>query len=149
MEIGNLVTQKEANEGKWFPVILYGKRQNFAINIFGSDSDVIQKFQREQFKKLQENRKDLEEMSDDMIDELLSSNVDSVIARMNGLRSIKWEKFGVKWDFIDEPLTLNGKELKSDECSYRLLIESIPAVKDFVNKKSNERMNFLSERKKS
>lgn len=149
MEIGNLVTSDNANEGKWFGVILYGKKQDFALKIYGSDSDIIQKFQREQFKKLQENRKDLEEMSDEVIDSVLASNEDSVIVRIGGISTIKWRKFGDGFDMLDEPVTLLGKTLKDDEESYRYLIDKIPAVKDFVNKKSNERTNFLADGKKN
>ena len=149
MEIGNLATADNANEGKWFGVILYGKKQDFALKIYGSDSDIIQKFQREQFKKLQENRKDLEEMSDEVIDSVLASNEDSVIARIGGISTIKWNKFGAGFDMLDEPVTLLGKTLKDDEESYRYLIDKIPAVKDFVNKKSNERTNFLADWKKN
>ncbi len=149
MEIGNLITQEVADEGKWFGVILYGKKQPFAIKIYGSDSDRLQKFQREQFKKLQENRKDLDEMSDEVIEQVLESNIDSVIVRIGGLKSIKWNKFGEGFEFIDEPVTMNGKTLKDDEASFRELIDKIPAVKDFVNKKSNERTNFLADGKKN
>ena len=149
MEIGNLITQELADEGKWFGAVLYGKKQPFAIKIYGSDSDRVQKFQREQFKKLQENRKDLEEMSDEVIEQVLESNIDSVVVRIGGLKSIKWNKFGDGFEFVDEPLTMNGKTLKDDEASYRELIDKIPDVKDFVNKKSGERSNFLAGGKKN
>lgn len=149
MEIGNLVTKETSDEGKWFGVVLYGKKQPFALKIYGSDSDIIQQFQKEQFKKLQENRKDLEEMSDEVIDSVLASNIDSVVVRLGGIKTIKWNKFGEGFEFVDEPVTLDGHTLKDDESSFRLLVEKIPAVKDFVNKKSNERTNFLAEGKKN
>ena len=43
----------------------------------------------------------------------------------------------------------DGKVLKNDKESYALLIDKIPALKDWVMKESNERGNFLSEGKKN
>lgn len=148
MEIGNLSTKELSNEGKWFPVVLYGKKQEFAINILGSDCDTVKMYEREQFKKLQKDRKDNSEITDELLDEVLDGSDDAVVIRMNGLSSIKLGK-GENFELIDEPLTMNGVTLGSDEKSYRLLIDSIPELKKFIREKSNARINFLSEGKKN
>jgi hypothetical protein len=43
MDIDNLVTQDNAEAGVWMRVELYGRKQNFELNIFGNDSDAVQK----------------------------------------------------------------------------------------------------------
>ena len=149
MEIGNLATQKQSNEGKWFLAVLYGKKQPFAINILGSDSDSVKLYEREQFKKLQKERKGNDDVSDEVLDELLDSSDDAIVVRMNGLCSAKIGK-GDDFELLEEePLTMNGQKLGNDEKSYRALIEAIPEVKKFVREKSNERINFLSNGKKN
>lgn len=142
MEIGNLTTRERSNEGKWFVAELYGSRQPFAVNILGSDSDRVQLYEREQFKRLQKDRKSENDVSDKLIDELLAGSEESVIVRMNGLRSVRLGK-GDDFELLDEPLTMKGEALGDDEASYRRLITEIPAVKDFILKKSRERANFL------
>lgn len=149
MEIGNLSTTDESNEGKWFVAELYGKRQPFAINILGADSDRVRNHQRKSVKKILKEQKNSSKLSDDQIDELLDAGDDEVIVRMNGLCSVKLGK-GEAYELLpDEPLTMNGVTLTNDEPSYRALIEAIPAVKEFVNAKSKERSNFLHDGKKN
>jgi hypothetical protein len=55
MDISGLVTQDKAESGEWFRVNIYNKDQDFELNIRGNDSDAVQKFNREQIKKMRRN----------------------------------------------------------------------------------------------
>lgn len=147
MELLNLCTQENANEGKWFQLVLYGQKQEIDIKIYGEDSDVVQDFQRMKLRKMKSALKNGNEtiasLDNDTLDEFLDSADDDVVIRIAGLRV--HSKNGEK----EEPITLNGVELKNDKKSYEILIKSIPAIKEFVLKKSKERTNFLSEKKKN
>lgn len=138
MDLGKLATQDNANEGVWIQAVIYGKKQPFDIKILGADSDAVALFNRERLKSLKINSKNGIDVDDEAIDEILDNNDENVVIRIAGLRSRD-----------KEPLMLNGIELQSDIRSYRLLVEKIPAVKDFIMKISNERTNFLSDRKKN
>lgn len=144
MDIENLITQDNANEGIWFQAVLYGKKQNFDIKIIGADSDIVQQHQREQLRKVKSSMKNgkqnIEDIDDDTFEELLDSSDDNVVIRINGLRT---------HNKVDEPLTLGSTILENNSKSYSLLIEKIPALKEFILKKSNERLNFLSNGKKN
>lgn len=139
MDIENLVTQDNANEGVWFQAILYGKKQNFDVKIIGADSDTVQQYQREQARKMKSTFKggksSIDDIDDDTFEELLDSSDDNVVIRMNGLRTHNKH---------EEPLTIGNVTLGNDKKSYELILEKIPALKEFVLKKSNERLNFLS-----
>lgn len=138
MDIKNLVTQDNANEGVWFQVVLYGKKQNFDVRIIGADSDVVQQYNREQARKLKSTLKNgkssIEDIDEDAFEELLDSSDESVVIRINGLRT---------HNKPEEPLTIGNVTLENDKKSYALILEKIPALKEFVLKKSNERLNFL------
>lgn len=140
MDIGNLVSQENANEGVWFQAVVYGKKQQFDMKILGSDSDKVKEFEREQFRKLNLSKKNIknETFSDDVIDDVLDSIDEKAIIRIAGIRSRD-----------KDPLAINGIELKSDKASYSLLLKKIPELKDFIMDKSEERTNFLSDRKKN
>lgn len=144
MDITNLVTQDNANDGVWFQVVLYGKKQNLDIRILGADSDVVQQYQREQVRKMKSTFKNgkqsIEDIDDETFDELLDSTDENIIVRINGVRT---------HNKTEEPLSICGKTLSNDKNSYAFLIEKIPALKEFVLKKSNERLNFLSAGKKN
>lgn len=139
MNIENLVTQDNANEGVWFQAVLYGRKQNFDVKIIGADSDTVQQYQREQARKmkttLKSGKSSIEELDDETFDELLDSTDDNIVIRMNGLRTHNKH---------EEPLTIGDVTLGNDKKSYSLILEKIPALKEFVLKKSNERLNFLS-----
>lgn len=145
MDITNLITQDTSNEGKWFQLVLYGQKQPVDIKILGEDSDVVQGYQRRKFRKIKGAYKngssDIADIDNDTLDELLDSVDEDVIVRMNGLRS--HIEVGQK----EEPLTLDGIELKSNKDSYSLLLRKIPAIKEFILNKSKERTNFLSDKK--
>lgn len=143
MNIGNLVTQDNANEGVWFQAVLYGRKQPFDIKVIGADSDTVQQYQKEQLRRVKASMKGgkaIDDIDDDEFEELLDSSDDNIINRINGLRT---------HGKPEEPLTLGDVTLGNDRESYALLIEKIPAIKEFVLKKSNERLNFLSVGKKN
>lgn len=144
MNIENLVTQDNANEGVWFQAIVYGKKQNLDIKIIGADSDVVQQYQREQARKLKSTLKNgkssIEDIDEDTFEELLDSSDENIVIRINGLRT---------HNKPEEPLTIGNVTLGNDRKSYEFILEKIPALKEFVLKKSNERLNFLSVGKKN
>jgi hypothetical protein len=138
MILDTFSTKDNADSGVWKDLVLYGKKTGVEICILGNDSDVVQKFNREQVKKIRISAGKTE-LDDEAVDSVLDSSDDGVLVRITGIRSKK----------PDDPLVLLGKTIGNDETSLRFLIEKIPAVKDFVLKVSNERTNFLSERKKN
>lgn len=139
MNIENLVTQDNANEGVWFQAVLYGRKQNFDVKIIGADSDTVQQYQREQARKmkttLKSGKSSIGELDDETFDELLDSTDDDIVIRINGLRTHNKH---------EEPLTMGDVTLGNDKKSYSFILEKIPALKEFILKKSNERLNFLS-----
>jgi hypothetical protein len=152
MELDILVTQDNADTGVWTPVELYGKPADFDLLILGDDSDLVQKYGRKSLKKLKsvmnaaQKSRD-EEFDDDTVDELADSNDEAVLVRIAGIRGWKVErdKKGKVINKTEEPVTLNGTELKNDVASYKLLVEKIPAIKEFVLKVARDRTNFLSQ----
>ena len=148
MDLSNLATQENSDTGVWTPVVLYGKQQDFDLKILGDDSDAVQKYARESLKKVKLSSKilkDNSELDDETIDEILESKNEAIVVRIAGIRgwNIKREK-GKEVSREPELVTLNGVELTSDAKSYKLLIEKIPDIKDFVLKTSRDRTNFLS-----
>lgn len=138
-------TQDNANDGVWFPVKLYGLKVPLALLIYGDDSDKVAAYNREKLRKIKIGQDGKAKLDDDELDELLDSADDNIIVRIGGISSYDWEK----GELTKEPVVLFEKTLANEPKSYRFLIEKIPAVKDFVKEKSNERTSFLSERKKS
>jgi len=155
MDLNKLVTQENSDNGVWFSVDLYGKPQDFDLLILGDDSDKIQQYSRQRMKKLknlaaEEKKNKGNEFSDNIIDEMLETSDEDVIVRIAGIRGWNVERKGSKIiSKQEEPVTLNGIELKSDKESYKLLISKIPAVKEFVLNKARDRTNFLSELSKN
>ncbi|MDR1250144.1 MAG: hypothetical protein LBK63_12695 [Treponema sp.] len=140
MELDNLVTQNNAEAGVWTQVELYGKKQDFELNILGNDSDAVQKFNREQVKKMRRNAG--KEPDDETMDALLETSDEAVLVRIAGIRGLTFDKEH-KEITGQESVTLEGTALQNDQKSYRLLVKKIPAVKDFVLKISGDRANFL------
>jgi len=156
MELDRLVTQDKADAGKWFPVELYGKRQDFDLLILGDDSDTVTRFNREMMKKLKgavvkDKKGRADEFDDDTIDAMFDSNEEVALVRIADIRGWKRErdKNGKVISETPEPVTLNGKEIKSDKESFKLLISKIPAIKEFVLSKARDRTNFLSEQSRN
>jgi hypothetical protein len=146
MDISGLITQDKAESGDWFRVNIYNKDQDFELNIRGNDSDVVQKFNREQVKKMRHSVGKTE-LDDEALDAMLEQGDEGVLVRIAGIRGLQFDEKHKKITG-HEPVTLDGTELKDDRKSYQLLIEKIPAVKDFVLKISGDRANFLGNRKK-
>jgi hypothetical protein len=142
MELDNLVTQDNADAGVWTRAELYGQKQGFELNIRGNDSDAVQKFNREQVKKMRRNAG--KEPDDEAVDALLDTSDEAVLVRIAGIRGLQFDKEHKAITGHDDPVTLEGTELQNDQKSYRLLVAKIPAVKDFVLKISGDRANFLS-----
>jgi len=151
MDLNKLVTQENSDAGVWFPVVLYGKPADFDLLILGDDSDTVQQHSRQKVKKLKniipkDNKGNITEIDDEAIDELLESGNEDVIIRIADIRGWKVERKGKNEISREpEPVTLNGKELGNDKESFKLLVEKIPELKEFVLSKARDRTNFLSE----
>jgi hypothetical protein len=140
LDISDLVTQNNAESGVWTRVELYGKKQDFELNILGNDSDAVQKFNREQVKKMRRNAG--KEPDDEAVDALLDVSDEGVLVRIAGIRGLTFD--GKHKEITGhESVTLEGTELENDRKSYQLLIGKIPAIRDFVLKISGDRVNFL------
>lgn len=143
-DLSAFATKDNADEGVVFPVKIKGTKLPIAIKIFGSDSDVVRLYERKVMKSLNlfgNKNKD----EGDALEDYLSSD-EGVLVRIGGLWSYDWDKQEV---VENDPVKLFGKTLGCDKKSYEFLIDKIPAVKDFVTDKSNDRANFLSEGKKN
>jgi hypothetical protein len=151
LDISDLVTQDNAEEGIWARVEIHKKQQDFELKILGGDSDAVQKFNRAQMKKIRLNA-DKQELSDEAADNILGLNDEAVLVRMAGIRSLHFDKKNKEiLEYGTVVIKSNGveKELEDDKESYRFLIEKIPAIKEFVLKISGERTNFLPQGKKN
>lgn len=135
-DLTGLISTEKENEGVWVQAVVYGEKQNFDILIYGDDSNVVQKFNRNRMRKL--NIGSNKKLSNEALDDILDSEEENVVIRIGGLRSID-----------KEPLTMNGEELTCTKESYRKLIKAIPDLKQFILEYSNERTNFLSSGKKN
>jgi hypothetical protein len=129
MNLDEFSTKDNANSGVWTELSLYGKNTGVEICIRGNDSDVVQKFNREEIKKIRVSAEKTE-LDDEAID-------DGVLVRIAGIRSKN----------PDDPIVLLDKTIGNDEKSLRFLIEKIPAVKEFVLRIAGDRKNFLSKPK--
>jgi hypothetical protein len=139
MNLDFLATKDNADSGVWTELVLYNKKTGVEICVLGNDSDAVQKFNREQVKKIRISTGRADTLDDDAIDTVLDSGDDGIVVRIAGIRSKK----------PDDPIVLLGKTIGHDEASLRFLVEKIPAVKDFVLKYSGERANFLQNGKKN
>lgn len=138
-DLSCFATKKNADEGKWFPVKINGVKFPVALLIYGSDSDVVQEYERQRIRELGFGKLKNKDIDEDTFDELLEGRDEGVYIRVGGISSYDWKK---KVN-IDEPVILYGKEIKSDKKSIQFLCESIPDIKDFITEKSNVRANFL------
>jgi len=139
MDISCLATKDKANEGVWFRVKLYGEEQPFEVKVLGDDADAVIKFNREKSRNKLNNIKfeDINnyqsEFAKGFLEEFMDNSDENALVRLAGIRSLD-----------KEPLMLGDIELKCDEASYKLVIDKIPAIKDFILAKSRERSNFFS-----
>ena len=137
-DLSNFSIKENVEEGVVFPVKIKGQKLPIALRIYGSDSDVVKNFERQRIRKL--GIKPNKDIDDEILDELIETQDETVYVRIGGIYEYDWKKKEV----TDGKTILCGKELKNDKESYALLIEAIPDIKDFVLEKSNERANFLA-----
>lgn len=143
-DITQFATKEKADEGVIFPVVIRGKKLPMAILIYGDDSDVVREYNRERLRKVKIGANGAE-IDEETMEELLDSN-DNVLIRIGGMWSYDLKNCEVK---KEEELKLFDKVIKCDKKSYNFVLEKIPAIKDFVLEKSNERTNFLEGGKKN
>lgn len=143
-DLSAFATKDNAEEGVILPVKIDGMKLPIALKIYGSDSDVVRQYEREKIRKLGIGKNGKNEIDEDEFEELLESD-EGVIVRIGGIYAYDWKKKTT----IEEPTVLNGKTLGCDKKSYEYLIENLPALKDWVMERSNNRSNFLSAGKKN
>jgi hypothetical protein len=154
MDISNLATRDNAEQGQWFQFEAYGRKFPFELKILGSDSDAVQKYNRkrlrsELFGKIQAGKFD--EMTDADYEAFDDLSDESVLVRLVDIRGYQYAPDDKKHRvFVGyEPVVLFDRELKATRDDFQHLIDQVPAVKDFVLEKSRLRENFLSEPKKN
>lgn len=143
-DLSCFATKKNADEGKWFPVKIDGTKVPMSICLYGSDSDVVQNYEKNRLREVGKLASKNKNVDDEAFDELFDSQDEGTIIRIIAVSSYDWEK----GKNVDDPLMLNGSEIKNDRKSFAFLIENFPAIKDFITEKSNVRSNFLDQRKK-
>ena len=143
-DLSAFATKDNAEEGVILPVKIDGMKLPIALKIYGSDSDVVRQYEREKLRKLGIGKNGKNEIDEDEFEELLESD-EGVIVRIGGIYAYDWKKKTT----IEEPTVLNGKTLGCDKKSYEYLIENLPALKDWVMERSNDRSYFLSAGKKN
>lgn len=145
-DLSAFATKDNADEGVVIPVKIDGTKFPIALKIFGSDSDVVKDYERKQLRKIKLGKNGKTDIDEEVFEELLDSQDEAVILRIGGLWSYDWKK-----EAVDEsdPVRLGETVLGCDKKSYRLLIEKLPAIKDWVMEKSSDRANFLSAGKKN
>ena len=143
-DLSAFATKENSDEGVIFPVKIDGKKIPLALKIYGDDSDIVKQYDRTRLRKLEFGKDG--KVDKEVMEELLDSADDAILVRIGGLWSYDWKK-----EEVDEndPVILKGQTLGCDKKSYKLLIENLPAIKDFVTEKAKDRSNFLSEGKKN
>ena len=143
-DLSAFATKDNADDGVVFPVKIDGMKLPIALKIYGDDSDIVKQYDRARLRKMDFDKDG--KLNKEVMEDLLDSADDSIIVRIGGLWSYDWKK-----EAVDEsdPVILNGQTLGCDKKSYRLLIENLPAIKEFVTEKSKDRTNFLSAGKKN
>ena len=146
-DLSAFATKDNADEGVVIPVKIDGTKLPIALKIFGSDSDVVKDYERAKLRKIKIGKDGKTTIDEDVFEELLDSQDEAVLVRIGGIWSYDWKK-----ECVDEsdPVRLGEKViLGCDKKSYKLLIEKLPAIKDWVMEKSSDRTNFLSAGKKN
>lgn len=145
-DLSAFATKDNADEGVVIPVKLDGTKIPLALKIYGSDSDVVRDYETSKLRKIGIGKNGKTEIDDDVFEELLEQQDEAVVIRIGGLWSYDWKKKEV---VENDPVILDGKTLGCDKKSYELLINKLPAIKDWVMAQSNDRTNFLSAGKKN
>ncbi len=138
-DLSEFATKDNADEGRWFPVKVCGKKLPVALLIYGDDSDTVREYTKRKLRKLKIGKSGSTDIDEDTLEELMDSN-ENVTCRIGGIVSWDWKK---DREVKDDPVVLFGRELKNDMSSYNFLVDKLPAIKDFVLEKSNDRNNFL------
>lgn len=144
-DLSAFATKEKAEEGVILPVKIKGTKVPLAIKLYGSDADVVIEHDKEKLRKLGLGRKGKKDLDEDDLEELFESQDEDYIVKIGGVYSYDWKKKKV----VDEPIVLFGREITNDEDSYRFLIENMPALKGWIKEQSDDRDNFLGERKKN
>ena len=142
-DLSAFATKDNADEGVVFPVKINGMKLPIALKIYGDDSDIVKQYDRQKLRKMDFDKNG--KLDKEVMEDLLDSADEAIVIRIGGLWSYDWKK-----EKIDEsdPVILNGQTLGCDKKSYKLLIENLPAIKEFVTEKAKDRTNFLSAGKK-
>ena len=145
-DLSAFATKDNADEGVVIPVKIDGTKLPLALKIYGDDSDVVKDYERAKLRKLKIGRNGKTDIDEEVFEELLDSQDEAVLIRIGGLWSYDWKK-----EKVDEsdPVILDGQTLGCDKKSYKLLIEKLPALKDWVTEKAKDRTNFLLAGKKN
>ena len=144
-DLSGFATKEKADEGIVIPVKLGGIKIPLAIKIYGSDSDIVKEFERAKVRKLNFVRKGKNTLDAEDVEELLENQDEAIIIRIGGIWTYDWDEQKT----TDEPIELFGKTIGCDKKSYEYLVDKMPAIKDWVLEKSNDRNNFLSVGKKN
>ena len=139
MDLSSYATKKNADEGKWFPVKLDGVKVPLALLLYGSDSDIVQNYEKQRVRKLGVMASNKKEVDEDTVGELLDSKDEGLIIRVGAVSTYDWKAE----KNTDEKIELDGREIGNDKKSIAFLLEHFPALKDFISEKSNKRINFL------
>lgn len=140
MDLSNLATKDNSQEGMWFRLELYGEKHDLWLKILGADADPIVKRNRQILKKVS-NSNSKGEMDSETLNEL-TDDLENSLIRLVAVAAGKDEPD------LKEPVELNGEIIQNNEKSFRFLLENVPAIQKFIVKTSNDRANFLGSRKK-
>lgn len=138
-DLSEFATKDNADEGKWFPVKVCGKKLPVALLIYGDDSDKVREYTKKKLRKLKIGKNGNADIDEDTLEELMDSN-ENITCRIGGIVTWDWKK---DKSVPDEKVELFGRELKNDVQSFNYLVDKLPAIKEFVLEKSNDRTNFL------
>lgn len=138
-DLSEFATKDNADEGKWFPVKVCGKKLPVALLIYGDDSDKVREYTKKKLRKLKIGKNGNADIDEDTLEELMDSN-ENITCRIGGIVAWDWKK---DKSVPDEKVELFGRELKNDVQSFNYLVDKLPAIKEFVLEKSNDRTNFL------
>jgi hypothetical protein len=149
-DLAEICTKEKADEGVWIQAVLFGKKQNFEVKIFGDDSDVVHEYTKrkakEQMKKIRISREnggaDID-LDDDNLDEILEDSNEPALIRFGGIR--KTDGTPLKFNGDDFPVEKTDEKKKL----YDGLLCGSPALKDFIMNEAKKRANFFSVGKKN
>ncbi len=138
-DLSGFATKDSAEDGVILPVKIDGLKFPIAIKVYGSDSDAVKLYERKIMRKMNIGKKGKTDIDEDALDEILDSN-EGALVRIGGMWSYDWKKKRVD---ESDPVVLDGETLGCNQESYELLLEKLPAIKDWVIEQSNNRDNFL------